>query len=118
MQNFALDLSNLRLDIYGVTVDGASPYSNPPLLQLQHAQASVRIVSILEKKWYLNNIQIDHPVIQIYVDKNGHSNIPTVKSSDSNSNTSIFDLGIRHAVLNNGEVFYNDQPTPLNRRPA
>ena len=84
LQNFALNLSNLSLDIYGVTVDGASPYPNPPLLQLQHAQASVRIVSILQKKWYLNDIRIDHPVVQIYVDKNGHSNIPTVKSSNSN----------------------------------
>ena len=113
VQNFAVNFSNLSLDIYGVTIDGASPYPNPPLLQLQHAQASVRIVSILQKKWYLDNIRMDHPVVQIYVDKNGHSNIPTVKSSNSNSNTSIFDLGIRHAILNNGEVFYNNRPSLL-----
>src|SRR5579863_1845453 len=114
LQNFALNLSNLTLDIYGVTVDGAGPYPNPPLLQLQHAEASVRIVSILRQKWYLSDIRIDHPVVQVYVDKDGHSNIPTIKSSNSKSNTSIFDLGIRHAVLTNGEVFYNDQPSPLN----
>ena len=114
LQNFALNLSNLSLDIYGVTVEGASPYPNPPLLQLQHAEASVRIVSILQKKWYLNDIRIDHPVVRVYVDKNGRSNLPTLKSSNNNqSNTSIFDLGIRRAVLDNGEVYYNDQPAPL-----
>jgi translocation and assembly module TamB len=113
LQNFALSLSNLRLDLYGVTVDGASPYSNPPLLQVRHAEASVRIISILHQKWYLDDIRVDEPVVQVYVDKNGHSNIPTIKSSNSESNTSVFDLGIRHAVLDRGEIFYNDQPTPL-----
>jgi translocation and assembly module TamB len=113
LQNFAVNFSNLRLDIYGVTVDGASPYPNPPLLQVQHAEASVRIISILRKKWYLDDIRVDQPVVQIYVDKNGHSNIPTIKSSNTNSNTSIFDLGIRHAVIDRGEIFYNDRPTAL-----
>jgi translocation and assembly module TamB len=113
IQNYALDLSNLRLDVYGVTVDGASPYASPPLLQVRHALASVRVVSILQRKWYLDEIRIDQPVVQLFVDKNGHSNIPTIKSSGSNSSTSIFDLGIRRAVLDHGEVYYNNQPVPL-----
>jgi len=74
LQNFALNLSNLRLDVYGVTVDGASPYSNPALLQMQHAEASVRIISILRKKWYLDDIRVDQPMVKVYVDKNGRSN--------------------------------------------
>jgi translocation and assembly module TamB len=114
IQNYALNLSNLQLDVYGVTVDGASPYTNPPLLQVRHAEASIRIVSILQKKWYLNDVRVDQPVVQVFVDKDGHSNILTIKSSNTKSNTSIFDLGIRHAVLDHGDIFYNDQPTPLN----
>ncbi|HEY1984933.1 MAG TPA: translocation/assembly module TamB domain-containing protein [Terracidiphilus sp.] len=114
LQNFALHLSTLSLDLYGVTVDGASPYSNPPLLQVQHAEAGVRIVSVLQRKWYLDGVRIDHPVVQVFVDKDGRSNIPTIKSSgNSSNNTTVFDLGIRHAVLDGGEVFYNDQPSAL-----
>jgi translocation and assembly module TamB len=113
LQNYALSLSNLRLDVYGVTVDGASPYSNPPLLQVQHAEAKVRIISILHRKWYLDDIRVDQPVVQVYVDKDGHSNIPTIKSTNSSNNTTVFDLGIRHAILNHGEIFYNDRPVPL-----
>jgi len=113
IQNFALNLSNLSLDIYGVTVAGANPHPNPPVLQVQHAEASVRIVSLLQRKWYINDILIDHPVVQVYIDKNGHSNIPAPKSSNEKSNTSIFDLGIRHAALNDGHVLVNDQPVPL-----
>lgn len=113
LQNFALHFSPLSLDVYGVVVHGASPYTNTPVLQLQHAHVGVRIVSLLQRKWYLSDVQIDHPVVQIFVDKNGTSNIPKSKPSNSKSNTTIWDLGIRHTVLDQGEIYYNAQSTPL-----
>ena len=113
LQNFNLHLSTLSVDLYGLKVDGASPHNNPPLLQVQHAQAGIRIVSVFGAKWYFDSIRIDNPVVQVYVDKNGASNIPTLKSSNSKSNTSIFDLGIRRAILTNGVVLYNSQPSMI-----
>jgi translocation and assembly module TamB len=115
LQNFALNLSHLDLDLYGITVDGATPYANPPLLQVNHVEVGVRIVSILRQKWYLDSFSVDHPVVRILVDAQGRSNIPTLKSSggSSSSNTSIFDLAIRHALLDHGEVYYNDHQSPL-----
>jgi len=113
IQNFALSFSPLGLDVYGVTVHGANPYPDPPVLQLQHAHVGVRIVSLLSRKWYLSDVTLNHPVVQIYVDKNGVSNIPKPKPSNSKSNTTIWDLGIRHTLLDHGEIYYNSQPTPL-----
>lgn len=113
LQNFALHFSPLSLDVYGVTLHGAAPYPNVPVLQLQHAHVGVRIVSFLHRKWYLSDVQVDHPVVQVLVDKNGVSNIPKPKPSNSKSNTTIWDLGIRHTVLDNGEIYYNAQATPL-----
>ena len=113
LQNLDLHLSTVSVDLYGLTIDGAGPHSNPPLLQVQHAEAGVRVVSVLEREWYFDSIRIDNPVAQIFVDKNGVTNIPTIKSSNSSSNTSVFDLGIRHAVLTNGTVFYNNQPSAI-----
>jgi translocation and assembly module TamB len=114
LQNFALNISHLDLDVYGITVDGAAPYANPPLLQVDHAEVSVRIVSILHARWYLDSVRVDRPIAHIYVDANGVSNLPTIKSSgDSASSTSIFDLAIRRAVLDRGEVYYNDKQSPL-----
>jgi len=114
LQNFTLRFSPLGLDVYGVTVHGAAPYPDPPLLQVQHAQVGVGIISLLQQKWYLSSIRVDHPVIQVFVDKNGVSNIPRPKSSStSNSSTSIFDLGIRHAILEKGEIYYNAQKSAL-----
>jgi len=114
LQNFALHLSTLSLDLYGLTVHGAAPYPKPPLLQVAHAEAGVRIVSILHQKWYLDSFIVDQPVVKIFSDAHGVTNIPVIKSSgSSSSNTSLFDLGIRHAVLDQGAVYYNDRQSVL-----
>lgn len=113
LENLDLHLATLSVDLYGLTIDSAGPHPNPPLLQVQHAEAGVRIVSIFGREWYFDSIRIDNPVAQIFVDRNGVSNLPTFKSSNSSSNTTVFDLGIRHAVLSNGEVFYNNRPSAI-----
>jgi translocation and assembly module TamB len=114
LENFALHLSNLSLDLYGLTVHGAEPYPNPPLLQVGHAEVGVRIVSVLHKKWYLDSFVVDKPVVKVFTDAHGVTNIPVIKSSgSSNSNTSVFDLGIRHAVLDEGAVYYNNRQSVL-----
>ena len=114
LQNFALHPANLSVDLYGLTVHGANPYPDPPLLQVAHAEAGVRIVSVLNKKWYLDSFIIDSPVVKVFSDAKGVTNIPTIKSSGSgSSNTSLFDLGIRHAVLAHGAVYYNNRQSVL-----
>jgi translocation and assembly module TamB len=114
LQNFSLHLGSLGVDLYGLTVSGANGHPNPPPLQVQHIQASVKIVSVIRRKWYLDNLRIDRPIIQVFVDSHGVSNIPTFRSGGtSNNNNEIFDLGIRHAVITAGEVFYNNQPSAL-----
>ena len=113
LQNFAVHFSNLSVDLYGVTIDGASPYPNPPLLQADHVRTGLRIVSILSRKWYLDSFQLDHPVVHVFVDSNGVSNIPAIKSSGQGNTTSVFDLGVRHAVLEHGEIYYNDEPAEV-----
>lgn len=116
LQNFTLHLSSLSLDIYGLTIHGADPYPDPPLLELQHATVGIRITSVLRRKWYLSNLEIDHPVVNIFNDAQGNSNIPKIKSSgpkNGNNTNTLFDLGIRHAVLTKGDVSYNNKKSSL-----
>jgi len=113
LQDFVAHLSNLSVDLYGVTIAGASPYQNPPLLKVDHVQAGVRIVPLLSRTWYLDSIQIDHPVVRVYVDSKGVSNIPTLRDDGQSSKTSVFDLGVRHALLERGEIYYNDKPAEV-----
>ncbi|MGZ4813867.1 MAG: translocation/assembly module TamB domain-containing protein [Terriglobales bacterium] len=110
VQEFSLNFSGISptLDLYGVVVDGAQPHPTPPLLQVSHVRVAVRITSIFNRQWYLNEITINEPVVQVLVDQNGHSNVPQMQSSGSSSNTNIFDLGIRHALLDRGVVLYNN----------
>ncbi|HEY1901657.1 MAG TPA: translocation/assembly module TamB domain-containing protein [Terracidiphilus sp.] len=114
LQNFALHPESLSLDLYGMTIAGADPYPNPPLLEVDHVEAGVRIVSILHRAWYFDNVRVDHPVAHVFVDERGISNIPTLKSSASSSSPTIFELGIRHALLDRGEVYYNNKPRAVN----
>ncbi|HLY42946.1 MAG TPA: translocation/assembly module TamB domain-containing protein [Terracidiphilus sp.] len=112
LQNFTLHLSTLGVDLYGVTVAGAAPYATPPLLQVQHCSASVRIVSLWRGDWYFRSIRVDQPVAQIFIGSDGRSNLPTFHSS-GNSNSDVFTLGIRHAQVNSGIVYYNNRPSAL-----
>jgi translocation and assembly module TamB len=112
LQNFAIHLSNLSVDLYGLTIDGAPPYSTPPLLQVQHIGLEFRVVSVWDRKWYFDNVRADNPVARIFTDSNQISNLPTLKST-GNTHTNIFELGVRHASLHHGELYVNDKNIPL-----
>ena len=113
IQNFALRLSSLTADAYGVTIRGNEPKSQPPLVQADQLRVRLKIVSLLRKKIDLNEIILRHPVVNFLVKKDGTTNLPTPPKSNSNGSNSLFDLGIQHILLSNGEICYNDVKTPL-----
>lgn len=115
IQNFAFHWGSLSLDIYGIEVAGAGPRPDPPLLRVRHAEVSVRIVSFFKREWNLNTVRIDQPIVWIEVDKNGVSNLPklTSTSASSGNNNLLFSLGIRHAIVDGGEVYYNSVPRSI-----
>jgi len=116
VREFALhtpDLWNYNLDLYDVSVSGADPYPDPPLLQVQHMNLGLHVTSLLRKTFYVDNIAVDHPVVHAYFDKNGKNNLPSPQSSGQKSSTTIWSLGVRHAVLDSGEVYYNDAKSVL-----
>jgi translocation and assembly module TamB len=114
LQNYGLRLSNLGLDLYGLTVYGVGPGANAPLLQVDHIGLGVKVISALHQQWNLQNVAVDHPVIRLIVDSHGLSNLPTFQSSGNTSGTNIWDLAIEHILLDRGTIYYNDQKTPLN----
>jgi translocation and assembly module TamB len=112
MENFTLHFATLSTDLYGIRISGAAPYANPPLLQADHLAVGVRVVSLLHRTWYLDQIRIDHPVAWVVENKNGTSNLPVLKSNGS-SHTDIFQLGIRRFTITNGEVYFNSRPQAI-----
>src|SRR5215472_15504105 len=114
IQDFALHLSTLSAEAYGVTVRGSEPPSALPLAQADQLMTRLKIVSLLHKKVDLNEIILRHPVVNFLVRKDGTTNLPIPPKSNSNTSTSPFDLGIQHVLLERGEIYYNDIKTPLN----
>jgi translocation and assembly module TamB len=114
VRDFNLRLSNLSLDLYNVVVHGTEPDPSQPLMAVDHLQVGLTIDSLLNRKWHVRDIIVDHPVVRMAVNKAGENNLPKPeKKSTSSSNTNVFDLAIRELRLNNGEIYYNDQKTPL-----
>lgn len=112
--NFALSFSGISptLDLYNVTVYGAPPYQSPPLLQVDRIAVGVHVTSLLRREWYFDSLAIVHPVARVFVDRQGTDNLPKMKSSGT-SHTSVFDLGVRHARLDRGEIYYNNRKSVL-----
>ena len=117
MQNFAFHLSGLSptVDLYGVVVHGVAPYTDPPLLQAESLHLEVTVTSLLHKSWYVGDVRIEHPVVRLFADSNGRTNLPAPASQGNNSSTqtSVFDLGIRHLLLERGEIYYNNRKSEL-----
>ncbi|MGB9122993.1 MAG: AsmA family protein, partial [Candidatus Angelobacter sp.] len=114
VRDFNLRLSNLSLDMYNVVVHGTEADPNKPLMAVDHLQVGLTIDSLLHKKWHVRDIIVDQPVVRMAVNKAGENNLPKPeKKSTSSNNTNVFDLAIRELRLNNGEIYYNDQKTPV-----
>ncbi|HEV8182450.1 MAG TPA: translocation/assembly module TamB domain-containing protein [Candidatus Angelobacter sp.] len=113
VRDFKLRMSSLSLDLYNVVVHGTESDPSKPLAAVDHLQVGLTIDSLLNKKWHVRDIIVDHPVVHMAVNKAGENNLPKPPKKSTSSSTNVFDLAIRELRLNNGEIYYNDQKTPL-----
>ncbi len=115
VREFGLHFSGISpvLDLYDIAIAGAPPYPTPPLAQAERLHVAVTVASLLHRQWYVQDIYLVHPVVHMQVDAQGNNNLPKPKTSGGKSTTNVFDLGVRHAKLENGEVYYNDHKAVL-----
>src|SRR5271166_3741412 len=106
-------LSTLTANLYDITLRGTESQSQPPLLHADKLTVRLKIVSALHRQVSLRELLILHPVAHVQVSRDGKNNLPTAPPSQSSSQTSIFDLGVEHAQLTNGEIDYNDRKIPV-----
>ena len=103
------------VELYDIVVHGAAPYTDPPLLQADLFRVQLTINSLWHHRWYVNDVQIKRPIVHIFADNQGGTNLPkpSPKEPSSKSNIDLFELGVRRLVLERGEVYYNDQKSDL-----
>lgn len=116
MRDFAVHWSGISptVDLYGVVIHGAAPFSDPPLLEADALHLGLTVTSLLHKAWYVSDVRIEHPVARIFADRDGRTNLPQPKQEKpSQSTINVFDLGVRHLLLERGEIYYNNRKSEL-----
>jgi translocation and assembly module TamB len=112
LQNFDLHVKTLTADICGLTIHGTEAADQKPLLQIQKATVSLKVISILHREVNLSQLLVENPVVNLTVTKDGRSNLPTPPPSNKKSSTNVFDLAVGHVLLSNGEVYLRDRKLP------
>ena len=106
--------SNLTANAYGLIIHGTEPAGQRPLLQVDKLTVRLKILSVLHQKISLREIRVEHPVAHLLIDKQGRTNIPQPTApKQQSSSINVFDLAVGHALLNNGEIYYNDRESSL-----
>jgi hypothetical protein len=113
IQNFALHLFTLTGDACGITLRGTEPQSSPPLVRADQLMVRLKIVSLLRRKVDLNQIILRHPVVNLLVGKDGTTNLPSPPRKNTGSSARVFDRGLQHLLLTNGEIYCHDVKTPM-----
>jgi len=114
--NFTLHWSQLGADFYGITLHGSEAGAQLPLLTAEHLGVRLKIISFFRRNVELREIAIDAPVLHLRIDRDGNSNLPHAagpRKESTASVASVFNMGIQHAVITAGQIFYNDYQTPL-----
>jgi translocation and assembly module TamB len=103
------------VELYGIVVNGAHPYEQPPLLQADSLRVQVTISSLWHRSWYVNDVQVAHPVLRVFTDAQGRMNLPqpTKPAPASQNKFDVFKLGVRHITLTQGEIDYNNRKSDL-----
>lgn len=110
----APNLSKLQIDIHGLETSGAEPYPSPPLIAIQRVKVGIGLSIFAKNKWSLEDIQVEEPVVHLAFGPNAESNLPKLKQISSGSSSfNFFNLGIRHLVLDQGEIYYRDLKVPI-----
>ncbi len=102
------------VDLQNLVVHGSSAHEDTPLLRVDSLHAQITIQSLWHRSWYLDDVRIEHPVVHFLADNQGRTNLPQPQSQgNSHSQMNVFALGIRHLLLERGEVYYNNHENDL-----
>ena len=107
------DLWTLTVNLYDITVHGTEAPGQAPLLHADRLTVRLKILSILHQQVALRELLLVDPVGHVEVSREGRNNLPAPSAHASRGNTDVFDLGIQHAQLIDGELFYNDRKIPI-----
>ncbi|HEV2489023.1 MAG TPA: translocation/assembly module TamB domain-containing protein, partial [Candidatus Acidoferrales bacterium] len=112
---FHFELFRLRVELNNLTVHGRETAGLPPLFHADKITVGVRIISLLERKIALDNLEIVRPSVFVRSDEKGESNVPTVRTNGPSRpwREQLFNLRIAKLRLSDGTMELNNARIPL-----
>lgn len=115
MKRFRFYPWKLRVEIDGLTLHGLEGPSAEPLFHADHIAVEARILSLLHRKFSLEELTLDRPELAISIDRSGHSNVPPRKPRPKGKpwQETLFDLQISKLELRDGRADIGNLRIPL-----
>ncbi len=112
---FDYDWQNLTADLNGFVIHGTEPGSAAPLLRVERARVTVRVISILERSADISSIILTRPQVNLIVAPDGSTNIPTpaVARTAKDPMAQLFALKLKQFIVTDGLVVVNDKRIPV-----
>jgi hypothetical protein len=108
VRDFTLSFFPLHVDLYGVVARGSEPPFGEPLLRADHVGAGIEIRSLRGRRWSLRDVVIDRPVVHLFINQAGESNLPQPERA-GRKRANVYDLAIRELQLRGAEVEGNER---------
>lgn len=116
---FDYNWRNLTADIHGFTLHGTEGAGAAPLLSVEMARVTVKIISVLERSADVSSIVLTRPRVNLIVAADGSTNMPTPRKARKNGKDPIqelFALKLKHFEISDGLAMVEDKRYPLNMR--
>src|SRR6267378_3971672 len=111
LRSLSIQWLAMRATIKGLVIHGREPAGTEPLFTAEEVQAGLRIDSFWGRRISLDELVVQKPHVHIRVEKNGTTNLPEPSRPFSTSKPlrdKLFELRIRHLLLADGWLLYND----------
>src|SRR5579871_1469429 len=112
VQSLDVNWHPLSIELFGITAINPGAASKTPVLTTDRLRVRLQILPLLHHRVQIDSVTIDHPVVFVKTDSDGHNNLPTPPQTPQSSNSTIA-VQIDHLTINEGLLQYDDRQTPL-----
>jgi translocation and assembly module TamB len=115
--SFRFEWRHLSAVVTDFVIHGTEPAGTAPMVRVAQVQLNFRLFTSLHHLWDITYLGVDQPQANVIVYPDGHTNIPSPKSTSSNSPLeTVVDLAIGRFELTNGLITLAAQKHELNVR--
>src|SRR5581483_6246825 len=117
--SFSFDPLHFKAVLTNIVIHGHEPADAAPYLQAKRAEVDIRLFTSIHHLLDIAYLGLDTPQVNIMVNADGTSNVPTPKTKSQSNETpleSIVNLAVGRADISHGLLTFNSQQHPLDVR--